>query len=98
MLWRVLLKYPLGNTASIMPAAIVNLLGESGHSGEANYEGLDEVLRMDNTFVHLYGKKETRGGRKMGHVTILGKDRADLIHKAHRIKKTLRITTKSAVV
>lgn len=98
MLWRIILKYPLGNTASIMPAAIVNLLGESGSSGEAYYEGLDDVLRMENAFLHLYGKKETRGGRKMGHVTVLGMDRADLIHKARRIKKMLRITTKSATV
>jgi 5-(carboxyamino)imidazole ribonucleotide synthase len=94
MLWRVILDFPLGNTAHIMPAAIVNLLGETGHSGEAWYEGLNEVLQIDNGFVHLYGKKHTKPGRKMGHVTILSADRQDLIHKAHKIKHLLKIKTR----
>ncbi|MHA4845641.1 5-(carboxyamino)imidazole ribonucleotide synthase [Flavitalea antarctica] len=91
MLWRVILGYPLGNTAHILPAAIVNLLGEESHSGPAVYEGLDEVLQMDNVFVHIYGKPETRPGRKMGHVTILSREKQELIHKANRIKTALKI-------
>jgi 5-(carboxyamino)imidazole ribonucleotide synthase len=93
MLWRVILGYPLGNTDHILPAAIVNLVGADGYSGEARYEGLEEVLQMDNVFVHIYGKKETRGGRKMGHVTIVSKDKQDLIYKAHRIKNLMRVIT-----
>ena len=54
MLWRVILNYPLGNTAHILPAAIVNLLGTDGFSGEADYKGLNEILKMDNAFVHIY--------------------------------------------
>jgi len=69
----------------------VNLLGEEGHSGPAVYEGLHEVLQMDNVFVHLYGKPETRPGRKMGHVTILSREKQELIHKANRIKTALKI-------
>ena len=94
MLWRVMLDYPLGNTKAILPAAIVNLLGETGYDGEAHYEGLNEVLQMDNVFVHLYGKKHTKPGRKMGHVTILGKDRTDLVYGAHRVKQLLKIKTR----
>lgn len=94
MLWRVILNYPLGHTAQILPAAIVNLLGEPGFTGETYYEGLDEVLQIENAFVHLYGKKQTKPGRKMGHVTILSADRQDLIHKAHRIKQLLKIKSK----
>lgn len=93
MLWRVILQYPLGNTATIVPAAIVNLLGEPGYDGDAVYEGLTEVLQMDNSFVHLYGKKQTKPGRKMGHVTLLSADRHDLIYKAHRVKQLLKIKT-----
>ncbi|HTE26122.1 5-(carboxyamino)imidazole ribonucleotide synthase [Flavitalea sp.] len=93
MLWRVILGFPLGNTAHILPAAIVNLLGEEGHSGPAVYEGLDEVLQMDNVFVHIYGKPETRPGRKMGHVTILSREKQELIHKAKRIKAALKIVS-----
>jgi 5-(carboxyamino)imidazole ribonucleotide synthase len=95
MLWRIMLGYPLGNTEHILPAAIVNLLGAEGFSGEVYYEGLNEVLQIDNVFVHLYGKKETRPGRKMGHVTILSNEKQELIHQANRIKHTLIVKTRS---
>jgi 5-(carboxyamino)imidazole ribonucleotide synthase len=65
MLWRIILGYPLGSTEHILPAAIVNLLGAEGHQGEAYYEGLLEIMQLENVFVHIYGKKETRPGRKM---------------------------------
>jgi 5-(carboxyamino)imidazole ribonucleotide synthase len=71
MLWRVILQYPLGNTANITCSTIVNIIGAAGYSGEAKYEGLEDVLKMDGAFVHLYGKTHTKPGRKMGHVTIL---------------------------
>ena len=94
MLWRIMLQYPLGNTEHILPAAIVNLLGAEGFSGEAYYEGLNEILQIDNVFVHIYGKKETKPGRKMGHVTILSKEKQELIHQANRIKSILKVITK----
>jgi 5-(carboxyamino)imidazole ribonucleotide synthase len=93
MLWRIMLGYPLGNPKHIVHAAIVNLIGSEGHSGEANYEGIDEILKMENVFLHLYGKKETRPGRKMGHATILSPEKADLVYKAKSIKQKLRITS-----
>lgn len=91
MLWRIMLGYPLGNTCHILPAAIINIIGNDGYSGEAKYEGLHEVLQMDNVFVHIYGKKQTRPGRKMGHVTILSKEKRELVFKANHIKNTLKI-------
>ena len=39
MLWRIMLQYPLGNTDNILPAAIVNLVGENDHTGPACYQG-----------------------------------------------------------
>jgi 5-(carboxyamino)imidazole ribonucleotide synthase len=93
MLWRVMLGYPLGNTDHILQASIVNLVGAEGCSGPAVYEGLDEVLKMENVFVHIYGKKETKPGRKMGHVTIVSKDRQELSFKAHRIKNILKVVS-----
>lgn len=94
MLWRIMLDYPLGNTEHILPAAIVNLLGADGYTGEVYYEGLEEVLKTDNVFVHIYGKKETKPGRKMGHVTILSKEKQELIHQANRIKHTLKVISR----
>jgi 5-(carboxyamino)imidazole ribonucleotide synthase len=91
MLWRIILGYPLGNPDAIVPAAIVNLIGAPDNTGLAAYEGLHEVLGMDNVFVHLYGKQQTKPGRKMGHVTILSTERQELIHKANQIKHTLKV-------
>lgn len=93
MLWRIMLGYPLGNTDHIIPAAIVNLIGEENCSGKAKYDGLEKVLEIDNVFVHIYGKKETRPGRKMGHVTILSNERQELIHTSNKIKALLKVTS-----
>jgi 5-(carboxyamino)imidazole ribonucleotide synthase len=85
-----MLNYPLGNTKAIMNSAIVNLIGEEHYRGTALYAGLEEVLKIENVFVHIYGKKETRPGRKMGHVTVLSNERQHLIHIANKIKQTLK--------
>src|SRR5258706_11380740 len=89
MLWRIILGYPLGNTKCILPSMMVNIIGADGYTGDVKYEGLEEVLKIENAFVHLYGKKQTKPGRKMGHVTILSAERHDLLHKSKRIKRTL---------
>lgn len=94
MLWRVILGYPLGCTDHILPAAIVNLLGEEGYTGEAVYEGLNEVLQLENVFVHIYGKQQTKPGRKMGHVTILSSEKQELVHQANRIRHTLKVKSR----
>ena len=90
MLWRIMLGYQLGHTAAILPSIMINIIGAEGSSGDVNYEGLDEVLKIENAFVHLYGKKQTKPGRKMGHVTIIHKDKQDLTHKANIVKHTLK--------
>ena len=89
MLWRIILDYPLGNTDAILPSIMVNIIGAEGCSGPVKYEGLEEVMKIENAFVHLYGKKQTKPGRKMGHVTILSKEKQDLLHKSNKVKHTL---------
>ncbi len=93
MLWRIILGYPLGSTEPILSAALVNLLGEDGYIGDAVYEGLPDILELENVFVHIYGKTETRPGRKMGHITILSKEKQELIRQANRIKQKLKVNT-----
>ncbi|MEO5984591.1 MAG: 5-(carboxyamino)imidazole ribonucleotide synthase [Ferruginibacter sp.] len=93
MMWRIMLDYPLGNTEQIMPSALVNIIGAAGYEGEPHYEGLNEVLEMDNVFVHIYGKKLTKPGRKMGHVTILSNEKQELLHKASQIRQLLVVKT-----
>lgn len=89
MLWRIILGYPLGNTDAILPSIMVNIIGAEGCSGPVRYEGLEDVLKIENAFVHLYGKKQTRPGRKMGHVTILSKEKQELLHQSNKVKRTL---------
>lgn len=91
MLWRIILGHPLGNTKAILPSIMINLIGSDGYSGPVQYEGLNEALAIDNAFIHLYGKLETKPGRKMGHVTVISAEKQDLIHKANKIKQTLTV-------
>ena len=91
MLWRIMLGYPLGNTACILPSAMVNIIGADNYSGPVEYKGLNEVLAIDNAFVHLYGKHQTKPGRKMGHVTVLSQEKQDLVHKANKIRQAITV-------
>jgi 5-(carboxyamino)imidazole ribonucleotide synthase len=93
MLLRIMLQYPLGNTDTILPSGMVNILGAEGYSGNAKYEGLEDVLKMNDVFVHLYGKAQTKSGRKMGHVTILNANRETLTHRANKIKQALKVVS-----
>lgn len=91
MLWRIMLDYPLGSTDALAPSALINLIGEAGYQGEPVYENLEEILKMPGTYPHIYGKAETKPGRKMGHVTVMGTDRIDLIRKAKAIRDQLKV-------
>lgn len=76
-LLRIYMGWPLGDSTLHRHAAMVNLVGEGG-TGRAEMTGMAEVLKLPGTHVHLYGKHETRTGRKMGHVTITANDHAQL--------------------
>ncbi|MEO8067948.1 MAG: 5-(carboxyamino)imidazole ribonucleotide synthase [Flavobacteriales bacterium] len=76
-LLRVYMGWPLGDATLRGYAAMVNLVGDGG-TGPAQVNGLDDVLHLPGTFLHLYGKKETRTGRKMGHVTVVASSHAEL--------------------
>ncbi len=88
---RAILNLPAGNTDIKTSAVMVNLLGEPGFTGDAVYEGLEEVLKIDGVNIHLYGKVTTKPFRKMGHVTIIDKDLKSAMEKAERVKKTLKV-------
>ena len=88
---RCIFNLPLGDTRSMGNAVMINLLGEKGFEGPAEYVGLNEILKIDGVFVHLYGKKITKPFRKMGHVTILDDDRQKAIDKARFVQKTIKV-------
>jgi 5-(carboxyamino)imidazole ribonucleotide synthase len=90
-LLRAVCGYPLGDTALRSPAVMVNLLGEPGFSGSAAYEGMDEILKLEGVYLHLYGKKISKPFRKMGHATILASTLEDAIEKAKFVKQHFKI-------
>lgn len=88
---RAILGLPLGDTSLFRPAVMVNLLGEKGFSGPVNYEGIEDCLEIEGVYPHLYGKKETKPFRKMGHVTILDETLEKAIEKAKFVQNTLKV-------
>jgi 5-(carboxyamino)imidazole ribonucleotide synthase len=72
---RAVCGLPLGDPALLRPAAMVNLMGEDAGTG-LDRPGVARALEIPGTALHLYGKKEARPGRKMGHLTALA-DTAD---------------------
>ena len=92
-MWRLLAGMPLASVQQCRLAAMVNLIGAYGHSGPAVLEGLDEVLALDETFIHWYGKAETRPGRKMGHITVLADHEPALKAKIDKIRKAVRVVS-----
>ncbi len=88
---RAILGLPPGETSCTAPSAMVNILGEEGYTGLALYEGLSEVLSIAGAHVHLYGKKQTKPFRKMGHVTLIDPDLESLKKKANFVKQTLKV-------
>jgi 5-(carboxyamino)imidazole ribonucleotide synthase len=89
--WRAILGLPLGDTTALTTAAMLNLLGEPGHSGPAHYEGMETLLSLPGVFPFLYGKKMTRPFRKMGHITVIGSDLTEIQAKAETVKKSIKV-------
>jgi 5-(carboxyamino)imidazole ribonucleotide synthase len=88
---RAIFGLPLGSTDILRPSAMVNLLGAEGFTGPARYEGLDELMRIEGASLFMYGKKETRPHRKMGHITIVDEDMARLKAKIEDVKKAIKV-------
>lgn len=89
--WRSVLNLPLGDTYTHHHSVLLNILGEKGYAGKAIYKGLNECLQIPGIYIHLYGKKETRPFRKMGHVTITGNDMNEIRNKAETVTSTLKV-------
>lgn len=88
---RAILDLPLGNTASKVAGIMVNLVGAEGHTGNVVYENIEEILSMDGVTPHIYGKKQTRPFRKMGHVTIVNNDIKEARKIAEQVKNTIKV-------
>ena len=88
---RAILDLPLGNTDSKAAGIMVNLVGSEGYSGQVIYENIEKILEWDGVTPHIYGKKQTRPFRKMGHVTIVNKDVNEARKIAEQVKNTIKV-------
>ena len=90
---RAVLELPLGKTENKVSGVMVNLVGAEGYTGPVLYENINEVLSFDGVTPHIYGKKETRPFRKMGHVTIVDPTIDKARERAEKVKKLLTVRT-----
>lgn len=91
---RAILDLPLGATDSKVAGIMVNLVGAEGHTGNVVYENMEAILKMDGVTPHIYGKKQTRPFRKMGHVTIVNEDIEKARKIAQQVKETIKVISK----
>ena len=88
---RAILDLPLGNTESKVAGIMVNLVGAEGYTGDVIYENIEKILGWNGVTPHIYGKKQTRPFRKMGHVTIVNQDIKEARRIAEDVKNTIRV-------
>ncbi|MGG5208315.1 5-(carboxyamino)imidazole ribonucleotide synthase [Chryseobacterium sp. MIQD13] len=92
-MYRVVKNLPLADTDTLGYSGMLNLVGAEGYTGNVIYEGMDEVLKLPKTYVHLYGKTETKPGRKMGHINVLADSREELMEKLVKVKNMVKVIT-----
>lgn len=81
---------PLGSAELRSPVVVmINLLGEQDQDAQMYYA--DDALEASDGHLHIYGKLDSRTGRKMGHYTLLGDDLRDTYEKAQRLTQAIEI-------
>ncbi len=83
---RAVCGLPFGSTEFQNPVAMVNLLGDLWQNSEPLW---DKVLENENVKLHLYGKTEARIGRKMGHLTAIGKTTKDAVNIVQKARQSI---------
>ena len=91
---RAILGLPMGSTKNKVSAVMVNLVGAEGHTGNVIYENIEKLMEMEGVTPHIYGKKETRPFRKMGHVTIVHSELENARAIAQQVKQSINVISK----
>ena len=93
---RVRANLPLGDTSQMVPSVMLNILGDQWFDDRPGRQSMHEpdwmsVLAVPGAKLHLYGKREARAGRKMGHVTCVAPTLAEAIARSHRVASALGV-------
>ncbi|MDC1321439.1 5-(carboxyamino)imidazole ribonucleotide synthase [Flavobacteriaceae bacterium] len=91
---RAVLNLDLGSTSIKIPGVMLNLVGEENHTGEVIYEKIEDVLKTEGASIHIYGKKQTKPNRKMGHITIVNKELNNAKKLSEKIRKSIKVISK----
>ena len=91
---RAVLNLPLGETRNKVSGVMVNLVGAEGYNGVVVYQNIEKILELEGVTPHIYGKKETRPFRKMGHVTIVHSEIDKAREIAQQVKETIKVISK----
>ena len=92
---RAVAGLPLGSSLQARPCVMYNLMGEPGEVGVPKVAGMAEILALPEVSLHMYGKKETRPARKMGHITITGETVDEAVEVAEKVKRIVKIIAES---
>ncbi len=92
---RAILNLPLGSTESKVAGIMVNLVGEENYEGQVVYKNIDEIMQLNGVTPHIYGKRQTRPFRKMGHVTIVNEDINEARKLAEKVKNMIKVISQS---
>ena len=91
---RAILGLPLGEAKNKISGVMVNLVGEKQNNGPVKFSNIDQIMTIEGVTPHIYGKKETRPNRKMGHVTIVNEKIENAIKIAKKVKETIKVISK----
>lgn len=91
---RAILNLTLGSTKSKVGSVMVNLVGEEGYTGQVYYKNIENIMSLNGVTPHIYGKRETRPFRKMGHVTIIDEDINEARRVAEKVKQKIKVISK----
>jgi 5-(carboxyamino)imidazole ribonucleotide synthase len=93
---RAILDLPLGSTESKSNSVMVNLVGDENYTGDVFYEGMESIMAMPGVTPHIYGKRETRPFRKMGHVNIIHTELSEARRIAETVKSKIKVISKTS--
>ena len=88
---RAVLNLPLGSTKNKVSGVMVNLVGAEGHHGAVVYKNIENIMEFEGVTPHIYGKKQTRPFRKMGHVTIVNPNIEKAREIAQKVKESIKV-------
>lgn len=91
---RAVLDLPLIKPELLCPAVMINLLGEEDLNGSYVINGLKQVLSVPGVKLYVYGKKTSKPGRKLGHITATGKTVEEALARATKARAAIELTAK----